>query len=268
VRNQIILGLAFWSVNCVAQCRAPQFQAGRIFVREEDTVMESISMPLPAFRPANLACLAASMKERYRGRKSILIYIYSSPEAAQGDVFPMETSEWDAWAFRQLHAFYMFDASKHEEYLKILPAGGSWVVPGGPYSTRIDLPAKIPPHCRVEINNRCLIATDYLIYPAEALKRRESGTVVLAATITRGGKVDKVRVVKVEGVSPEAESLLAKAALLALSSEIFESSLHDDAVQITYSYVIDDSARYTDGEKVEWALPDKITISAKPDEQV
>jgi len=264
VRNKIILCLAFWSVDSVAQCHVPQFRAGRIFVREEDTVIESISMPLQAFRLGSLTCLAASMKERYRGRKSILIYVYSSPEAAQVDPQPIEANEWDAWASRQLHAFYMFDASKHEEYIKILPAGGSWVVPGGPYSTRIDLPAKIPPHCRVEINNRCLIATDYLTYPAEALKRRETGTVVLAATITRGGKVDRVRVVKAEAASPEAESLLTKAAVLALSSGTFESSLHDDVVRITYSYVIDDSARYTDGEKVEWALPDKITISAKP----
>jgi len=124
-----------------------------------------------------------------------------------------------------------------------------------PYETRIDLPVEATPHCQLEIDNRCLIALQQFPYRAKLLKGKTSGTVTLAATITRSGKVDHVRVVK-------AESIAANEPIQNLSSWRLEPGPRDEAIQITYSYAIDGSLRRIDGVQVHWDLPNAVSITS------
>jgi len=226
-------------------------------------VFRTISIPLQDFTPSKLVCLATSLKQRYRDRSNILIYIFSSHEASRISMAFQEYGKETADAFAQIHALYTLDGYKQEEYVRVLPAGmrPSVVPTEGPYSTRIDLPAATTPHCHQEINNRCLIALEYINYPDEALT---SGKVVLTAGITRGGVVNHVRVVKTESVPPGAERLLANAAAVNLSSWRLEPGPRQESIQITYSYSIDNSLRHVDGAQVRWALPNEVAIRFPP----
>ncbi len=85
-----------------------------------------------------------------------------------------------------------------------------------------------------------------------------TGAVTLAATITRSGKVDHVRVVK-------AESIPASAAIQNLSSWRLEPAPREETIQITYSYAIDNSLRRMDGMQVQWALPNAVSIRIPPE---
>jgi outer membrane biosynthesis protein TonB len=98
-----------------------------------------------------------------------------------------------------------------------------------------------------------LIALQQFPYPAKLLNGKPSGSVTLAATITRAGKVDHIRVVK-------AESISASPAIQNLASWRLEPGPRDESIQITYSYAIDDSLRQMDGMQVQWALPIAVSI--------
>jgi len=176
--------------SAFAQCRPPRYREGATFVDDASRVVKSISMPLQDFGPSKLVCLATSLRQHYRDRRDILIYIFSSWKAARQSIVVAEATREDFEAFAQIHALYSLDAKKGEDYVKILPSGLSplrAVPTEGPYSTRIDLPVVTEPHCQMEIDNRCLIALEYIGYPSEALKQQASGKVALTAMITRGG---------------------------------------------------------------------------------
>jgi len=106
---------------------------------------------------------------------------------------------------------------------------------------------------------------DYVAYPGEARRLNETGTIVLAATVDRSGKVGNVRVAETESVPGGAQSQLAIAAVYTLSSWTFEPGLKTDVVRIAFSYLIDNSLRHVDGTQVDWDLPRKVTIRAAPD---
>jgi hypothetical protein len=150
----------------------------------------------------------------------------------------------------QMHAECSFDAEKHEDFVEIMPTG--------PFSTRIDLPVETTPHCKLEIDNRCLIALQQFPYPAQLLNGKPSGSVTLAGTITRAGTVDHIRVVK-------AESISASAAVQNLTSWRLEPGPRDESIHITYSYAIDNSLRRMDGMQVQWALPNAVSIRIPPE---
>jgi TonB family protein len=239
-------------------------------VGDATTLIENISIPWDGFSPDNLVCLATRLRERYRDRSHILIYIFSSHETSKYSIMVGELDEGVFRTFKQIHALYVLDADADYAYLKILPAG---VLPPhtasteGPYSTQIDLPVSGTPHCYLEINARCLIVLEDPRYPFEAFKRRGSGTVTLAGTITRSGKVSQVRVTKKES-APEGEEdvrdLMAAAAVSNLSTWRLEPGPHAEAIQITYSYVIDHSLPRGVSGQVQWALPNGVEISTSP----
>ena len=213
------------------------------------------------FTPRKLVCLATSLKERYRDYRNIEINIFSSHRSVQSGIYVQEFSSETMLTLSQMHAEYRYDADKHEEYVEIMPMaafpGGSSFGPGS-FSTRIDLPVTTTPHCQLEVYSRCVMALQQLPYPAEMLKQKPSGSVTLAATITRAGTVGHVRVVK-------AESIAANQAVQNLSSWRLEPGPHDEPIQITYSYAIDNSLRHMDGMQVHWALPHDVSIRIPPE---
>jgi hypothetical protein len=260
VSKHLILGMLWVPMLC-AQCRPPQYREGAIFADGDSVFVQSISMPLVDFTAGKLVCLATALKERYRDYHYVTISIFSSHEASRTLIYGQESNHETMKTLSQMHAEYSFDAGKHEDYVEIMPTGalpGSSFPRPGPFSTRIDLPAETTPHCKLEINNRCVIALLQFPYPAQLLKGKPSGSVTLAATITRAGKVDHIRVVK-------AESISASAAVQNLTSWRLEPGPRDESIQITYSYAIDNSLRRMDGMQVQWALPNAVSIRIPPE---
>jgi hypothetical protein len=58
--------------------------------------------------------------------------------------------------------------------------------------------------------------------------------------------------------------LFVREAVQNLKSWRLEETPRQDPLRITYSYVIDASIRRELGEKLEFALPNQVTISADP----
>lgn len=254
----MLLPALITGIEAFAQCRPPQYREGAIFADSGSVIVMSVSIPLYDFAPSKLVCLATNLREHYRDRRNIEINMFSSHVDSQRGIYVQESNREDVEALSHMHARYNFDADKHEDYIEIMPTG---VFPGlraGPFNTRIDLPVETTPHCKLEINDRCLIALQQFPYPAALLKRKPSGTVTLAATITRSGKVDHIRLLK-------AESISANEAVQNLSSWRLEPGPRDEPIQITYSYAIDNSLRYIDGMQVHWALPNEVSITIPPE---
>lgn len=255
-------------VTAFAQCHPPQYRPGATFVDDTSILVRSISIPLHDFAPSKIVCLASSLKARYRDRSNIEVNIFSSHEAAQSSIFGQETTKEDVETLSQMHARYIFNADKQEDYLEILPTGalpGGPDLRAGPFSTRINLPAAATPHCKLEIDSRCLIALERFTYVAQALGGKTSAKVTLTATISRSGKVNHVRVVKTEPVADGQKDPLANAAILNLSSWRLEPWPREEPIQITYSYTIDNALRHVDGTQVQWALPNAISIRVPPE---
>jgi hypothetical protein len=243
------------------QCHPPSFRIGPTLAESASELIMNIDIPYQDFAPSSLLCLATSLRERSNGRSTIIVSIFSSHKASFGTVGFLSGQEdpLEAYAaLTHLHARYNFFAETHEEYIEILPAGVISTHSKQPYETRIDLPVETTPHCKLEIDGRCLIALQQFPYPADLLKWQPSGSVTLAATITRAGKVDHIRVVK-------AESISASAAVQNLTSWRLEPGPRDESIQITYSYAIDNSLRRMDGMQVQWALPNAVSIRIPPE---
>jgi len=265
------------ATGATAQCRTPHYREGMVWEDSESTVLMAVSIPLREFAPARLACLAGALKHRYPGRESITVLIFSSLDAArnyhigQPDMAPPKTEK-QARLMRlrssefqesQLHGVYSYDARKHEEYVDLGPFGHAGESHGS-YDTRINLPATEIPPCRMEIDNRCVLALDQIHYPPDALTSRLSGALTLAGTIARSGKITNVSVVGPNGEPVAQEGVLANEAIQNLKSWTFEPGPRQDAIRITYSFVIDPSLpippSYRNNEDVRFALPDQVVI--------
>jgi hypothetical protein len=166
-------------------------------------------------------------------------------------------------ALEQMHARYVLDTGQHEEYIEIMPVGTLDTLAPGEYSYRIDLPVGAPPHCELKIGSRCVTALQRASYP-HAPGSKPSGRVILTGTITRGGGIGHVRAVKTESVPAVQGDLLAHAAVQDLSSWRLEPGPREEAIRITYSYVIDRKLKYDDTSAVNFALPNEVTIRGSP----
>jgi len=273
IRSLVVVSLVLAAgTGAFAQCHPPHYRMGLIFADDPKAIVASISMSLQDFSPRNLICLAGHLRERYPGRTSMLFTIFDSNKPTHYNIFPVELehSEGLQKLLDHAHARYFVDAAKHEDYIELLPLGvwASSLLPARPwsYSTRIDLPLAATPHCFLEMDNRCFVALENIVYPDEALKRSVEGKVVLAGTIGRSGKVDHVRVVKAESAPEAMKDLLATAAVKNLSSWRLEPGPRREMIQITYSYAIDKTVPYPSRWDVKWALPNEVTIRGRPDE--
>jgi hypothetical protein len=165
----------------------------------------------------------------------------------------------------RLHARYSFFKDRHEEYLDLIPAlAYESSMRDGPFDTRIDLPAAALPHCRVEIADRCLVASEDTTERFDVIEQRASGRVTLAGTITRSGRIKGVHVVNA-GLDPRAGgSQLTNAAVRDLSSWRMEAGPRQDRIRITYSFTLDTSLPRRDPIQVRWAPPNEVEIRWSP----
>lgn len=141
MRKIACLCLLVWSaVGALGECRPPQYQTGAIWVDSPSILAININIRLQDCAPSKLVCLAANLKRRNLRRDHITINIFSSHRAAQGSLVQQEYTKLDLEAYAQLHARYIFNADKHEDYVEIIPEGVDPSLRAGSSSTRIDLP--------------------------------------------------------------------------------------------------------------------------------
>jgi TonB family protein len=253
------------ALGAYAQCTPPPYREGATFADTGSVLVRSISIPFRDFHPSGVVCLAARIRARYPQRRYITIHIFFSHEFAERSLYGQETNEEDLKTFSQLHARYTLDADKHDEYVEIMPTGVSPELIAGADSTRIDLPIATKPHCRLEIDGRCLLASHWMGYPMEALRQKASGAVALAGTVTPSGKVRFIRVVKTKSSGRAEETILTNAAVQNLSSWRLETAPGSRSIRITYSFKMDDSLPYKGRTDVHWS-PGEVAVRASPAE--
>jgi hypothetical protein len=254
-----------------AECVPPHYREAQVWEKSKTTVLMAVSMQLRDFAPSRLVCLAAAFKQKYPGRSDISIMIFSSHEVAKrytvgrGDYGPVKGAKqrqlqsYVYW-IRQLHAIYVYDNEKREEYIEIKSLGSDF---DSPYDTRIDLPSVESPHCRLEMDGRCLLAIEEILYPADLLKAGVSGTVTLTGTILRNGKIADVKVNDGVVKPGEPRYKLVDEAMKILNSWRFEEAKRQSAFQLSFVYQFDPSLPERGWSTATFALPNQVTISGR-----
>lgn len=253
-------------------CGIPKFNRGAVWEESESSVFMAVSIPLQDFAPSKLVCLAQEFRRRYPNRDKIEVLIFSSRDAANvfdpypvgdsvsrsGEKPPLSHSSW----LSELHGFYLYDARNNDEHLSIRPFGSDF--DGGPDDTRITLPVSGTPRCHLEINGRCLLALEGLVYPDDALAKSVSGTVTFTGLVDRTGRMTHVRAAEIRVAPPEQREFLVNEAASNLQSWRFEPASRNDEIRITYSYVIDPFVTIPEGyrkyTKSQLELPNQVTI--------
>lgn len=237
-----------------ANCEVPRYQIGEAYPSSAMTkvTVVNIAIRLSDFTIDKLVCLAPTLKDKFCD-KTILVRIFSSLDAAKNYHYhpPEATASDYLWASQQ-HASYYYDAGQHVEWIRLMPDGID-DSETSPYTTRIDLPVTKRPVCKLQIQDRCVIAFDH-IYDS---KLPGSGTVTLAAQIERNGSVSGVRIVH-RGTS-EDKKARADFALKNLKSWRFEPAQKKTKIQITYS-IEPALTPFEHGINVQFFLPDKVNI--------
>jgi hypothetical protein len=164
------------------------------------------------------------------------------------------------WSGHLIHASYEYHAEVPEEYLLLKPLGGSG---RSPTDTRIDLPAKPLPRCRLQVAGRCLLALDEAVYPPDAYPGI-SGSITLAAVATRDGRVERIQVREARSVPPGQTDALVRYTRSHLSTWQLEPSTRDESFTLAYVFAIDRSLPQPGMVTVDYRLPEGITITARP----
>jgi hypothetical protein len=242
------------------QCRVPPYRVGKVLGYTAPTVIADISIRPEDFTIEKLLCLAGALKMRYRHAPEIAVGIFGSHKAAVNFVAPSveKLPDEDLWA-SQLHADYYYNAEKGEESVTLIPD----LLSSNPQlSTRIDLPVTGKPSCRLQIQDRCLIAFDHKIFYVQVSKDR-SAKVTLTAEIQQNGSVAGVRLANAETTGSVDERQLAESAIRNLGSWQFERSNTKVPIRVTYSVEWVDTP-LNNGIDVQFKLPDCVDIKRGP----
>jgi hypothetical protein len=255
----VVIGYVILSLQICgfAQCQVPDYRQGATLADSKSEIITNVSIGLQDFTPNRLICLARNLKDRYRGRDRIMIGIFSSQSAAmyllwQG--LPPEPGPQDYEALRQMHGSYVYRKDIHDDYVLLRP-DPMIDNPAALSNTKINLSTPTIPPCKLQINNRCLLAFDHIVVPIDA----EPGAATLTAEIDRAGSVVDVHVTDADKNGSEARQALATFASQNLKSWHFESSQSKEHIRITYSL-----ERMENGVYVQFMLPDRVTIQTGP----
>ena len=239
-----------------AQCQAPHYRQGVTLEDSKAEIITNISISFQDFSPNKLVCLARSLKERYQGRQSIIVSIFSSHEAAMHSIGlpPPEYTPRAVKMLAQMHGRYSYDAKTHEDYVLLMP-DPLISSPNAPINTKFDLSMPAIPACKLQINQRCLLAFDHIAM----VPQDEPGIVVVTGEIERNGSVSHVRIADASMNSLGQQRALSDFVIRNLESWRFERGEHEDALRIAYSVEHVDTP-LEHGMKAEFMLPDKVKI--------
>lgn len=251
-------------VAATAECHPPSFKGGPDLINPDTGEGElRIAVRLDDISIESLACLAETLRSQHAGWRNVGVLIFRSKIAAYN--FRAADVDYSGPVpgpnpARQLLASYFLNIHKHENFLTIDPLGYG---ASPSLESRIDLPLKGKPRCRVELNNRCIVFIERIDYPLKALHARASGSLTLEGTLKKDGRVRAVHVVRSNFQPAGEEVLFSRAAIRNLSQWRIDPAAHESSIRITYSYVLEKDVgpgQYTD---VEFELPGKITIHGK-----
>jgi hypothetical protein len=227
---------------------------------ENSVLVRNVSVPLSAFAPRSLVCLAADLNLSYRNYRTVRINIFTSDDAADHAGLPhQEYTGEEGRMTAQMHAQYSRNRDAHEEYILIMPVGTDPNWGSEQYSTKIKLPAVASPHCSLEINSRCLVALEDPGYPYELLTKGVSGVVTMTGIVTQDGTVGQVQVANV--IPKTTNAALVSAAVANLSTWHLEPAERQETLRITFRYQLDASLKI---DMVRWVLPNEVVIRACP----
>ena len=129
---------------------------------------------------------------------------------------------------------------------------------------RIPFPVVNTPHCRLEIEGRCLFALNGPYYPYKALSAKASGKITLSGRVSPSGSIIDVHVDRAEVGSGEAGKLLSGAALDNFSHWQLEPAPKEMPIKVTYVYRIEPSLTHGTTADVQFELPKQVTIQGNP----
>jgi Gram-negative bacterial TonB protein C-terminal len=240
-------------------CKVPHYRRGRTREDNASNIDIDISIRLQDFAPERLICLAGALRQKYPER-NVAALIFSSREAALGYV-PVSVEQIPVLLEYQskLHGYYFYNREKQEDYLLIVPDGGSQEV-DSPFDTRIDLPATRTPVCRLASNGRCLLEFQHVYYPSIDGRAEVSGRVTLSGSIRPDGALSGLAVVDATASPPERQPVLVDWARQHLGTWRFEPGKHKDDVRITYYFEVVDSPFVGHGTSVQFRLPYEVRI--------
>lgn len=239
-----------------AECHPPAFRKGRDYGKSI-----YVSINPNDFTLTNLVCIAKVLNKGNLYSRDFSVLFFTSQDAALNFVpgpIEVQRAKWAVWA-ANLHAGYFMDLVRHEEYLQILPVGYEG---DSSYATKLNLPLSAASHCRLEISNRCVFVLGDIDYPADAIRERGSGSVVLRGSIKKNGKVSRISIITSSVSSENSKTLLANAAVRNLATWRLGMAPNSSTIQITYSFAIDGSLTRELHTHVQWALPDRVQITA------
>ena len=240
---------------CAAQRDMPSFYTGQDY-----GASLYISIKPQDFTLERLVHLAQALRLRRPEQKNFGVFFFSSDEAASYFQPPVEGLRGTPLMARQFHAYYSFEEAKHEESLSIMPLGYYHSL----LETKMDVPLVGKPHCRLEIQSRCLIsALNTMAYPSRAISARASGRIVLAGMIERDGGVAGIHIDEVDVRPDKWKSRLASAAMGDLRTWHFDAGSRTDNFRITYSYFINPLLP-KGGTSEEWIDPNEVRVGANP----
>ena len=242
-----------------AQCQLPEFRTGQDY-----GTSVFISLKPRDFTLDKLACLSQALRNQRSEYQNFGVYFFDSEEAAKNFRLAVEghPPRWPEWA-NELHAMFFFEAGK-EDSLEIFPLGYNRAPS---LVTTVDLPLTGVTHCRLEVENRCLIVgMEMTMHQQQLLNTTASGEIVLAGLIGRDGGVTGLRLAEADVHPRQGKALLVNAALQDLKTWQFDAARHEDPIRVIYSFAINASLPHGSLLEVRWVAPNEVRVGLNPPE--
>lgn len=241
-------------------CVPPSYRIGRELANDKLHTDVNISIRLEDFAPGRLICLAGVLREKYPNR-NILATFFSAYDAAKFFSLEVERTERTIYLNSKLHGGYVYDKGKGKDYIYIVPDGMSQESTS-PFNTRINLPLRGPPVCKLALDGRCLLEFKHIDYPSIGGKTDGSGEVTVTGRIRPNGVVSDLKAVGTKADPPASESTLKEFTLGNLQTWRFATSTHESSLRITYRFALTDSALSNDNY-VQFQLPEEVRIQTR-----
>jgi len=248
------------AVSVRGACVAPHYRVAQELKNDKSGAVVDISIRLEDFAPERVVCLADAIRDKYPDR-DIHAAIFSNYDAARnftpGD---QELTPLQLYSKSKLHGSYHYNRKNGENFVFLTPDADSGSV-NSPFNTRINLPLKGPPICKLAIDGRCLLEFKHIDYPSIGGKTDGSGEVTFTGRIHPNGMVSDLKAVETKAQPPAWESTLREFTLRNLQTWRFATSSHESSLHIKYRFALTDSGLSNDNY-VHFQLPEEVRIQA------
>jgi hypothetical protein len=189
-------------------------------------------------------CVASRLRQDHPRWRQVRVGIFDAADGAERYDFDWESKPKvegmaaDRRYERLRRATYVLNTAGHEEYVLLR----LFALQKEKYESRIDLPVKGQPRCRVEIEERCVVAIDYPLH-MELDNRPIEGMVTVSGKITKEGTLAGLRADAVNSGSSTDISRLTEAALANLATWRMDPAARETPFTVSYRFVVDRTRR-------------------------